>query len=136
MNGEQRRPHEQLQVYRLAHALGLRIHALTLRLPKHELYEEGGQTRRSSKSTSSQIVEGHALRHYKAEYVHYLARAYASAEETIEHLRYLLETNSAKEMADECASLQQEYALLCRKLYNYQRSIQLQHDPRPRQKQA
>src|SRR5438067_329809 len=134
MNGDQRRPHEQLQVYQLAHALGLRVHALTLRLPKHELYEEGSQARRSSKSVSSQIVEGHALRHYKAEYVHYLARAYGSAEETIEHLRYLLETKSAREMAEECASLQQEYALLCRKLFNYQQSVQLRHDPRLKQK--
>jgi hypothetical protein len=66
------RPHERLDVYRIAHALGLRVHALSLKLPKHELYEEGSQARRSSKSVSSQIVEGHALRQYKAEYLHYL----------------------------------------------------------------
>jgi four helix bundle protein len=90
---------------------------------------EGSQARRSSKSVSSQIVERHALRQYKAEYLHYLARAYASAEETIEHLKYLLETGSAKAVADEGAALMEEYATLCRKLFNYQRSVEKRHDP-------
>jgi four helix bundle protein len=58
---------------------------MTLKLPKFELYEQGSQSRRASKSVSAQIVEGHALRQYKAEYEHYLARSYASAEEVIEH---------------------------------------------------
>ena len=124
------RPHEKLEVYRLAHAIGLRVHALSLKLPKFEMYEEGSQARRSSKSVSPQIVEGHALRQYKAEYQHYLARAYGSAEETIEHLTYMLETESARRVVDECRSLINEYATLCRKLYNYQTSVDRRHDPR------
>ncbi|MGO8918711.1 MAG: four helix bundle protein [Stellaceae bacterium] len=123
------RPHEKLEVYRLAHALGLRIHALTLKLPKHEMYEEGSQARRSSKSVSAQVVEGHALRQYKAEYLHYLGRAYASAEETIEHLQYLLETGSASRVENECHALLEEYGVLCRKLFNYMSSVEKEHDP-------
>ena len=46
------RPHEKLEVYRMAHALALQVHAVSLKLPKHELYEEGSQVRRSSKSIS------------------------------------------------------------------------------------
>jgi four helix bundle protein len=118
MNRRGTRPHEKLEVYRIAHALGLRVHALTLKLPKHEMYEEGSQARRSSKSVSSQIVEGHALRQYKAEYLHYLGRAYGSAEETIEHLDYLLETGSASRVEEECNALANEYSILCRKLFN------------------
>jgi four helix bundle protein len=123
------RPHEKLEVYRLAHTLGLRVHALTLQLPRFEMYEEGSQARRSSKSVSSQIVEGHALRRYKAEYLHYLCRAYASAEETIEHLRNLLETGSASCVTQECEQLRDEYAVLCRKLFNYMRAVDDRHDP-------
>ena len=123
------RPHEKLEVYRLAHALAVRVHALTLKLPKHETYEEGGQARRSSKSVSAQVVEGHALRQYKAEYLHYLARAYGSSEETIEHLRYLSETGSANAVAEECTALMTEYATLSRKLFNYLRSVEKRHDP-------
>src|ERR1700750_1984731 len=111
---KRKRPHEQLEIYRVAHELGLRVHALTLRLPKFETYEVGSQVRRASKSISAQIVEGHALRKYKAEYEHYLARSYASAEEVIEHLQYLLETGSAKAVVSECEALISEYDTLCR----------------------
>jgi four helix bundle protein len=123
-----RRPHEELEVYRLAHDLALRVHAMTLKLPKYETYEEGSQVRRSSKSVSALIVEGHALRRYKAEYVRYLARAYGSAEETVEHLRFISETGSAKPI-NECETLRAEYLVLCRKLFNYMRSVEKQHDP-------
>ncbi|MEX0610718.1 MAG: four helix bundle protein [Pirellulales bacterium] len=123
------RSHQKLEVYRLAHDLALRVHFVTLKLAKFELYEEGSQLRRSSKSVSSQIVEGHALRHYKAEYLHYLARAYGSAEETIEHLTYLHDTGSVARLSGECQALIEEYAVLCRKLFNYIRSVQRQHDP-------
>ncbi|HEX7376692.1 MAG TPA: four helix bundle protein [Pirellulales bacterium] len=116
-------------MYRLSHALAVRVHALTLKLPKYELYEEGSQARRSSKSVSSQIVEGHALRRYKTEYVRYLARAYGSAEETLEHLRLLLETGSAKAVATECETLTSEYLTLCRKTFNYMQSVERRHDP-------
>jgi four helix bundle protein len=133
MSGPDARPHHQLEIYRIAHALGLRMHAVTLKLPRFELYEVGGQVRRSSKSVSAQIVEGHALRQYKAEYAHYLGRAYASAEETIEHLTYLCETGSGKDVMDECQSLRLEYATLCRKLFNYLQSVQRQHDPTRRE---
>jgi four helix bundle protein len=124
-----RRPHEALEVYRLAHALALRAHALSLKLPKYELHEEGGQLRRASKSVAAQVVEGHALRQYKAEYLHYLARAYASAEETIEHLRFLQETGSARPLTAECETLGREYAILGRKLFNYMRAVAKRHDP-------
>jgi four helix bundle protein len=107
----------------------LRVHRLTLRLPKFETYEEASQVRRSSKSVSALIVEGHALRQYKAEYLRYLARAYGSSEETIEHLVYLLETGSAEQVFEECKLLVDGYVKLCRKLFNYQTSVEKQHSP-------
>jgi four helix bundle protein len=116
-------------VYQIAHALALSVHALTLKLPKHELYEEGSQVRRSSKSVSAQIVEGHALRQYKPEYLHYIARAYGSAEETIEHLKFLMESGSCGVIEVDCRALTEAYAVLCRKLYNYMESVRKEHDP-------
>jgi four helix bundle protein len=129
VNRRRTRPHETLEVYRIAHALALRVHALSLKLPKHELYEEGSQVRRSSESVSSQIVEGHALRQYKPEYLHFLARSYGSAEETIEHLKYLYETGSGKAVEDECNLLMEECAVLCRKLFNYMEAVRKEHNP-------
>jgi len=63
-----------------------------LGLPKHEMYEQGSQIRRSSKSVSAQIVEGYCLKKHKNEFLLYLNRAYALAGETIEHLDLLFET--------------------------------------------
>lgn len=123
------RPHDKLEVYRLAHGLAQRVHALSLRLARIEAYEEAAQLRRSSKSVAAQIVEGHALRRYKPEYVHYLSRAYGSAEETIEHLRFVLDTGSADAVRAECEDLITEYDQLTRKLFNYLQAVRTQHDP-------
>jgi four helix bundle protein len=85
---------EDLKIYKKAHKLAIEIHKISLELPKFEMFEEGSQIRRSSKSTSAQIVEGYSLRNYKNEYIHYLYRAYASNRETKEHLDLLYETRS------------------------------------------
>jgi four helix bundle protein len=85
---------EDLKIYGKAHKLAVDIHKMSLTLPQFELYEEGSQIRRSSKSVSAQIVEGFALRNYKNEYLHYLHRSYASNQETKEHLDLLFETKS------------------------------------------
>ncbi len=86
--------YKKLEVYNLAHSLGVAVHEMTMKLPKFEMYEEASQIRCSAKSVSSNIVEGFALRKYKNEYLHCLYRAYGSSEETLEHLRYLFETKS------------------------------------------
>ncbi len=83
--------YRDLDVYREAHALGLACHRLSMRLPKHELYETGSQMRRSSKSVSANIVEGYGRRRYKAEYVRFLIFAHASCDETVEWLQYILD---------------------------------------------
>jgi len=88
--------YKKLKIYQSAHRLAIEIHKMTLSLPKFEMFEEGSQIRRSSKSVSSNIVEGYCLRRYKAEYVHFLFRAYASSVETVEHLELLYKTGSLK----------------------------------------
>lgn len=90
---------EDLQIYKKAHSLAVEIHKTTFQLPPFEMYEEGSQIRRSSKSICAQIVEGYSLRDYKKEYLHYLSRAYASCRETKEHLGLLFETRSLKDDA-------------------------------------
>jgi four helix bundle protein len=78
--------YKKLDVYAKSHTLAIKVHAMTLSLPRYELYEQGSQVRRSSKSVCAQIVEGYSLRVYKKEFLLYLHRAYASARETAEHL--------------------------------------------------
>jgi four helix bundle protein len=118
----QEKGHKQLEVYQLAHQLAVKIHKMTMGLPSFERYEEGSQVRRSAKSISSNIVEGYALRRYKAEFVHYLFRSYGSAEETIEHLELLLETGS---LTDKVLfeNLRDEYNRLAGKLLRYIQAV-------------
>jgi hypothetical protein len=66
--------YKKLEVYQLAHKLAVKVHGMSMQLPKHEMYEQGSQIRRSSKSISAQIVEGYALRKNKNEFLQYLNR--------------------------------------------------------------
>lgn len=117
---------EDLKIYEKAHKLAVEIHKMSLGLPQFEMYEEGSQIRRSSKSTSSQIVEGYALRNYKNEYIHYLNRAYASNRETKEHIDFLFETDSLK---DEklYKRLSLEVVDLSKMIYSFIESVEREH---------
>ncbi len=119
--------YRKLEIYNLAHSLAVTVHKLTMGLPKFEMYEEGGQIRRSSKSVSAQVVEGYALRKYKNEFLHYLWRAYGSSEETCEHLLYLFETQSIQ---DEILfkELLEQYRKLNRMLFNFIQSVERSYD--------
>ncbi len=119
--------YKKLKIYNLAHELALKVHKMTLNLPRFELYEEGSQIRRSSKSCSSNIVEGYSLRRYKNEYVRYLSQAYASCHETIEHLDYLYQTNSLKDkkLYDD---LIKGYNEPCGMLFNFAQSVWEKHE--------
>lgn len=118
--------YEKLDVYRLAHDLAVRIHRMTLTLPGFEKYEEGSQVRRSSKRVSSSIVEGYALRKYKALFLSYLFRGLGSADETREHPKYLIETGS---LVDEKVGriLLKDAEEVSRKLTRFIQSVERQH---------
>jgi len=78
--------YRDLDIYKLSFEYAIEIHALSSALPKYELYEQGSQIRRSSKSIKSNIVEGYGRRRYKDEFIRFLIFAHASCDETIDHL--------------------------------------------------
>lgn len=49
--------YRDLQIYAVSKQLAIEIHKITLSLPKFELFEEGSQIRRSSKSVTSSIIK-------------------------------------------------------------------------------
>jgi len=85
--------YRDLNIYKLSYDLAVKVHKMTLKLPKHELFEEGSQVRRSSKGVTSCIVEGYGRRKYKADFIKFLIYAHASCDETILHLNFLKDTN-------------------------------------------
>jgi len=87
--------YKKLEIWQIASELVIDIHKMTLRnLPKFEMFEEGGQIRRSIKSVKSTIVEGYGRRRYKQEFIRFLVYAIASNDETTDHLETLFETES------------------------------------------
>lgn len=78
--------YKDLDIYNLALRLFFEVHSLSLKLPRHELYELGSQIRRSADSIVTNIVEGYGRRRYKAEYIRFLTFSHASTDETILHI--------------------------------------------------
>jgi four helix bundle protein len=94
------------------------VHIMTLRLPKFELYEEGGQIRYSSKGITSAIVQGYGRKRYRNDFIKHLVIAHTECNETLVHLDFLFETGS---MTDKKLyyKLKEEYIQLSKKNYNY-----------------
>ncbi|HSL90469.1 MAG TPA: four helix bundle protein [Ignavibacteriaceae bacterium] len=118
--------YKDLKVWQIARELSIEIHKMTLTLPKFEMYEEGSQIRRSSKSIRSNIVEGYGRRRYKNEFIKYIVNAIASTDETIDHLETLFETESLndEELYDK---LLKKSNLLGKKLIKFLDSVEKQH---------
>jgi len=86
--------YRDLEIYTESKRLAIAVHKMSLGLPKFEMYEAGGQVRRSSKAITSLIVEGYGRRRYKADYIKYLVYALSECDETIVHLDLLFESES------------------------------------------
>ncbi len=90
--------YKNLEIWKLADELVVEIHDMTLtKLPKFEMYEEGSQIRRSSKSVKSTIVEGHGRKRYKQEFIKFLVYSLGSNDETTDHLETLYKTRSLQD---------------------------------------
>jgi four helix bundle protein len=116
--------YRDLEIYQLSHKLAIEVHKMTLEdLPKFEMYEEGRQIRKSSKSIPATIVEGFGRKQYQQEYIRYITYAIASCDETKEHLELLFETGSFKKK-DKFAYLLEKYEELGKKLYCFRAAIE------------
>ena len=110
--------YRELEIYKESKRLAIEVHKMAMTLPKFELYEEGGQVRRSSKSVTSMIVEGYGRRRYKAAFKKYLIYSHAECDETIVHIDFLFETKS---LIDETLykTLNTSYEALSKRINNY-----------------
>jgi four helix bundle protein len=108
--------YQDLDIYRIAFELSIKVHHISLLLPHFELYEQGSQVRRSSKGIRDAIVEGYGRRRYKADYIKFLVYSIASCDETLNHIHSIIdiypEMTGFKELAN-------EYDKLGRKINKY-----------------
>ena len=120
--------YKKLEIWQLANELVVKIHKMSLQeLPKFELYEEGSQIRRSSKSVKSLIVEGYGRRAYKQDFIRFLINSLASNDETIDHLENLFNTESLKDK-NLYNELHDKIEVLGRKITNFIKSVQQKHN--------
>lgn len=110
--------YRDLDIYKESKSLAIQIHKMTLSLPKFELYEEGSQIRRSSKSVTALIVEGYGRKRYKADFIKYLVYSLAECDETIVHLDFLFETESLKDQ-NSYEHLRGKYDLLSKRIITF-----------------
>ncbi len=124
--------YKNLEIWEWSRDLSISIHKMTLtELPKFEMFEEGSQIRKSSKSIRTNIVEGYGRKHYPMEYIRFLTFSIASNDETIDHLETLFETESLrnKTLYDE---LHQKLEILGKNstcLFRLLSEVQKNHDP-------
>ncbi|MBI9068165.1 MAG: four helix bundle protein [Salinivirgaceae bacterium] len=108
--------YRDLDIYNLAYSLAIKVHKLTMQLPNYELFEQGSQVRRSSKSIKDNIVEGYGRRRYKAEFIRFLVFAHASCDEALSQLEMInelhFEDNPINNIID-------EYIVLSKKIFNF-----------------
>ena len=118
--------YKNLEIWQLAREVVIEIHKMTLSLQKFEMYEEGSQIRRSSKSVKSNIVEGYGRRNYKNEYIRFITFALASNDETLDHLETLFETGSLTDKVF-YNNIHNKIELLGKKINRFLQSVQNEH---------
>jgi len=87
--------YRDLEIYQLAYQQAIEIHEMTMQLPKYELYEQGSQIRRSSKSIKDNIAEGYGRKRYKAVFIRFLIFAHSSCDETLSQLNMISDIHFA-----------------------------------------
>lgn len=114
--------YKDLEIYKLAKKLAIEIHKMSLdELPKLEMYEQGSQIRRSSKSIGSNIVEGFGRKIYKREFTQFLTYSLSSCDETKFHLDILHETGSLQ--TDKYQYFSEQCQELGRKIFNFRKAV-------------
>ena len=109
--------YRDLDIYKESYTLALDVHKLSLKLPKHEMYETGSQIRRSSKSVSANIVEGYGRKRYKTEFIRFIIFAHSSCDETIVHLSFIRDLYD--KLGNETERLIEKYIELSKKISKF-----------------
>jgi four helix bundle protein len=119
------RSYKDLEIYRLSFQLATELHALSLGFPKFEVFEEGSQLRKSSKSIPATIAEGWGRRYYKNEFIRFLIYALASCDETVVHLDFVFDSRYISK--DQHIEYIERYNVLGKKINRYLQMVMRDH---------
>ena len=79
--------YKDMEIYKLAFDLAIRVYIINMALPRHELIKEGNLLRRSSIGIKDTIADGYSTGKNSTGFVRSLYQASASCDETIELLK-------------------------------------------------
>lgn len=113
---------EELDVYKLAYALSLEVHKLTLDFPKIEQYELASQMRKASKSIVANLAEGYAKRSQsQPEFARFISLSIGSAGEMKTWFNYARDLHYIPQ--EQTVLLQDQYDKTVRMLQNLRTSL-------------
>jgi four helix bundle protein len=119
------RSYKDLEIYQLSFQLATELHALSLGFPKFEVFEEGSQLRKSSKSIPATIAEGWGRRYYRNEFIRFLIYALASCDETAVHLDFVFASRYISK--DQHIEYSERYNILGKKINRYLQMVMRDH---------
>ena len=108
--------YKELEIYQMSYQLALKVHHMTMQLPKYELYEQGSQIRRSTKSIKDSIAEGYGRRRYKIEFIRYLIFAHSSCDEALSQLNMINDIHFEGKGLDKMI---EDYQMLSKKINRF-----------------
>ena len=105
---------EELETWKEARKLRIAVRKLYLKFPKNEEYSLTSQIKRSSRSITANIAEGHGRYHYQ-ENIQFCRHSRGSLDETKDHLITVLDEGYiTKDEYDNCIKIYDQ----CLKLLN------------------
>ena len=117
--------YKDLEIYQLSFQLATELHDLSLKFPKFEIFEEGNQLRKSSKSIPATIAEGWGRRFYKNEFIKFLIYALASCDETLVHLDFVYHSQYIS--GDQYKGFAERYNVVGKKINRYLQMVMRDH---------
>jgi four helix bundle protein len=113
--------YENLEVYKLAYELAIKVHKLTIKFPKHETYEIGSQMRRAAVSIVLNIAEGYGRKEHQQDLKNFLITAVGSCNETTVLLKMVRDLGYMGE--EESKEILESYEQLGRQISGFIKAI-------------
>ncbi len=107
-----KKSYKDLEVYKRSYVLALRVHKLSLELPKEIQFDLADQIRRSSRSIPANIAEGYGRNKSSKDILNFVRTALGSNDEVLFNLEFLKDVDLLKQV--EYESLRNEY-IVCGK---------------------
>ena len=107
--------YKDLEVYKRSYEAALKLHRMTLELPKHELHELGSQMRRAATSIPLNIAEGYGRKGTVADFKAFLRIALGSCNEVMVLIEMIKDLGYLEN--DVYQELNETYDHIARQLY-------------------